>query len=109
MVHPIRSNAASACFAFVDGQPCDGFSGGNEGDVHRARDGLTMLQSIGDQPQGQRLHRNRRLLSGSPVGGYAGQSWNVGQPAAILLAVIFDGQREARWRLWYESMMPPIR
>ena len=33
MVQPMRSNAASACFAFVEGQFWDGFLCGNEGDA----------------------------------------------------------------------------
>jgi hypothetical protein len=76
---------------------------GNEGDVHRARDGLTMLQSIGDQSQSQRLQCHGCLFSGSPIRGYARQGRNIRQPAAILFAVILDGQREAGWRLWHES------
>jgi hypothetical protein len=66
MAQPMRSSAASACFAFVEGQVGDGFLGGNEGNVHRARDGFAVLQAIRDQSQRQRLHGRRRLLPGRP-------------------------------------------
>jgi len=66
MVQPIRSNAANACFALAEGQFCDGVSGGNEGEVHRARHGFAVLQPIRDQSQRQRLHGRRRLLRVRP-------------------------------------------
>ena len=47
-VQPMRSSAANACFAFVEGQFWDGVLGGNEGNVHRARHGFAMLQPICD-------------------------------------------------------------
>src|SRR6266496_3841857 len=67
-----------------------------------------MLQPIGDQSQSQRLHRDRRLLAGSPVCGNAWQGRDIRQPPSILLAVVFDGQREAGWSLWHESIMTPF-
>jgi hypothetical protein len=49
MVQPMRSNAANACFALVEGQFGEGFLGGNEGNVHRAGHGLAVLEAICDQ------------------------------------------------------------
>ena len=45
MVQPIRSSAASACFALIEGQFRDGLSGRNEGHVHRTGNRLTVLQA----------------------------------------------------------------
>ena len=49
MRQPIRRSAAKARLAVVDGHAWMGFSGGNEGYVHGARDGLTMFQSAGNE------------------------------------------------------------
>jgi len=51
-----------------------------------------MLEAVGDQAQRERLHSRRRLLLGSPICGHAREGWDVRQPAAILLAIILDGE-----------------
>ena len=47
--HPIRSSAANARFALVDGQFGMGLSGGNEGDVHRTGKRFAVFQTVGNQ------------------------------------------------------------
>jgi len=49
MRQPIRSTAANARFALVEGQFGMGLSGGNEGDVHRAGKRFAVFQAVGDQ------------------------------------------------------------
>ena len=46
MVQPVRSSAANARFAFVEGQFSDMFLGGDEGDVHWARYGFALCYGI---------------------------------------------------------------
>lgn len=48
-LQPIRSNAANARFALVDGQFWMGLSGGNEGHVHWAGNRFAVLEAVGDE------------------------------------------------------------
>ncbi len=50
MRQPIRSTAANARFALVDGQFGMGLSGGNEGHIHRAGNRFAVLQAVRDEP-----------------------------------------------------------
>lgn len=52
MLQPMRSKAASACRDFVAGQFRGEFLGGNEGHVHRARNGLPVFEPICYKPKG---------------------------------------------------------
>jgi len=111
MRQPIRSTAASARFALVDGQFGMGLSSGNEGHVHRARNRFAVLQAIGYETQCQRLHGDGGLFLGTAVCGHTRKGWNVCEPAAILFTVVFDGQRETvlHSSVRHDSMMPPTR
>src|SRR5712691_11719151 len=105
---PIRSTAANARLALVDGQFWMGLSGGNEGHVHRTGNRFAVLQAVGNEPQRQHLHGGGRLSLGAPVSGHARERRNVCEPAAILFTEVFDGQRESmfHWGLRHDSMMP---
>jgi len=88
----MRSNAAKAWFALVEGQSEDGFLGRNEGHIHGAGNRFPVLQAVRDQPQREGLHGRCRLLLGSAVRGDARKRRNIRQPAAILFAVVLESQ-----------------
>ena len=77
-------------------------SSGYEGDLEGTGDRLTVLEPIGNQAQSKRLGRGRRRLLRTAIGGHARQRWNVGQPAAISLAMVLDGKREAVARSFFQ-------
>ena len=106
MRHPIRCSAANARFALTDGHFRFELSGGNEGHVHGPGHRLATLQAIRDKSHSQRLHRGRGPFSRAPVSPSAGQGRNVSQPAAVLRAIVVDGQREPYRRPFYDVIMP---
>jgi len=92
MAQPIRSSAANTCFDFVEGQLADGFLGGNERKIEWARNSLSVVQAVGNEPQRQRLHGSSRSFLGPAVSSNAWESRNICQPPAVLFPVIFNGE-----------------
>jgi hypothetical protein len=94
IVQPIRNSAAGTCFALTEGHFRDGCSGRHEGDAHRSRYGLTMLQAVRQQPQRQGFDGGRGALLGPAIRRDAGKGGDVGKPAAVVLAAVLDGERK---------------
>lgn len=107
---PIRSSAASACFAFVEGQSADCLLGRNKTHVHRTRHRLAMLQTVCNQPQSERLDCGSRLLPRSSVRCHPRKGGDVRQPSSILFPVILNRECESvhRGGLRHAPIMPPI-
>jgi hypothetical protein len=51
-----------------------------------------MIETVGDQPQRERLYSGSCELSGSTVCSYAGKGRNLREPTAVFLAIVLDGQ-----------------
>jgi len=63
-------------------------TGGEEaGDL---RDGLAVLEAVGEHAQGQHLCLRERLLPGRPVREHAGEGDHLGDPTAVRLALQLD-------------------
>ena len=92
---PIRSSADKARDALTEGH-FRGNSRSNEGNLQFARRSFAVFQAIRNQPQRQSFRCGQGLLLGSSVSGHSGQSRNVGQPAAIVLAVKLYLKGESR-------------
>lgn len=110
ILQPILNSAASACFAFVEGQSADCLLGRNETYVHGARHRLAMLQPVCNQPQSERLDCGSRLLPRAPIRRYSRKGGDVRQPPSILFPVILNRECNSvhRGSLLHATIMPPI-
>src|SRR5437867_1778555 len=61
-----------------------------EGDVDEVWTRLAMLEAVGNDSKGQRLHLGLSLRRGSAVSQYTGQFRHFGQPPPVLLALDLD-------------------
>ena len=55
-----------------------------------------MLETLRNDSEGQRLHFGNRLVPVLPIAQHTGQGSHLGQPAAVGLAIQFDGERHPR-------------
>lgn len=77
---------------------------GNKGHRERAGFGLTVLKPVGQHAEGQRLGRRECLRFGGAVGEHARQGWDLGDPAALVLALDLHGEH-----LTHALTLPPVR
>jgi len=54
-----------------------------------------MLQTVGNQSQGQGLHRSGSTLPGAAIGSDSWEGRDVGKPPAVALAVVLNGKCES--------------
>ena len=54
-----------------------------------------MFETLGDHPEGQRLHMSNGLIPSSAVAKDAGQVSNLGDPTAIVFTVELDREGQA--------------
>lgn len=55
-----------------------------------------MLETLRDDPEGERLHAGNGFIPVPAVGQDARQCWHFGDPATVVLAFNFDRERHRR-------------